>query len=475
MNTSDLDASTSATKYGRLGAWLALCIAFAVVFACIYPLERALPAMLLFLVVVSGIVLAPRRLWLASWSAGIPLFYALFFLILPLANRLIGLEDSSEDSKIAAALYVTVAGMVSFIIGTRAVRFLRYRDTFGLVGLDARLKTSSITWLIAVGAGATVWSYFFGYFGLLPAGEKATGVAGIASTFGGLLTVGHVLAWNAYFKGRRTLRVALLATAVMLVAGLFANSKWQILLPLVLVALSYWSVTGKIPYKLGIACVLLYVVVVFPLVTASRFALVAVASQYNGARANLGSLMLDYAVNARWEDSIPKEYNAVQSMGRGLLPYFATIVDQTGRSVPYMSGRTIVDGMAQLIPRVVYSDKPDMSIGNWTGQAFGVVAAKDSLTNVSPTYMGEFYMNFGLMGVCAGMFLVGLLAVFVDRRIMVERSSWTMPLAVAALRWQESFLGHTILPFLKTVFVVLAVYWAAKLVIPATRRAHHAS
>jgi hypothetical protein len=80
---------------------------------------------------------------------------------------------------------------------------------------------------------------------------------------------------------------------------------------------------------------------------------------------------------------------------------------------------------------------------------------QDDITNLSPTFIGEFYMNFGLPGVCVGMFLTGMLAILVDRYIIVHRRSWTMPIMVSFIGWQEAFIGHSILPFIKSAVVWL--------------------
>jgi hypothetical protein len=218
-------------------------------------------------------------------------------------------------------------------------------------------------------------------------------------------------------------------------------------------------VSGRFPFKLVAVSLLLYVFVAFPFVTASRFAYTA--TEFTGSRDLLAEAAVDYLLSAEWlEDAA--HFSVVQSLGRDLLPYFAHIVQQTGASVDFMGGRTLSDALELLVPRFLNPDKLDMNIGNWTAQAFGMIAPADDQTNLSPTYMGELYMNFGMLGVLVGMFVVGQLAVLVDRYLIVDRRGWTMPIMVSFVGWQESFFGHTIVPFLKN-----AVLWAPILLLAA--------
>jgi hypothetical protein len=256
------------------------------------------------------------------------------------------------------------------------------------------------------------------------------------------------MAWNRFFltRERRLLLFGLVSTIVMAGLGMLANSKGQIVMPFFLIGLCVWGVSGRFPFKLFAAAVLLYAFVAFPFVTASRFAYTA--AEFTGERDLLAAVSVDYLLSARWIDDAA-DFSMVQSLGRDLLPYFALIVQQAGAAVEFMGGRTFGEGLDILVPRFLNPDKPDMSIGNWTAQAFGVLAPDDDLTNMSPTSMGEFYMNFGDVGVLLGMALVGQVAVLVDRYLIVDRRGWTMPIMISFVGWQESFFGHTVVPFLK--------------------------
>jgi hypothetical protein len=232
----------------------------------------------------------------------------------------------------------------------------------------------------------------------------------------------------------------------MLAFGMLANSKGQIVAPFLYIGLCVWGASGKFPVKLTLASLLLYVLVAFPFVTASRVDFQP--GDLQGTRQDFTEAMIEYLISHPWF-AYSLLSDGIQSLGRGLLTYFAQIVQQTGTAVDFMHGRTLSQAFDLLLPRFLAPEKPDMNIGNWTAQMYGVIAPSDDATNMSPSYMGEFYMNFGLGGVLAGMFLVGALATLVDQYLIISKQSWTMPVMVAYVGWQESVVGHTIVPFVK--------------------------
>ena len=432
-----------------------------VVPAVAYDWWLALSAVVFLLACLAAIASASGRLGLLSWSAGIPAFYALFFFVLPLLIRMTQPAVEEADRALAQALWVATVGILGFAAGANLMRVVprpaASYDLGGLLTLDVGRNPWMFSAFATIGTAALLWSYAFGYFGLIGTrGGEVSEVAGPVTALGFLLAIAHVMAWNRFFATgeRRLLWFGVVSTVLMAGLGILGNSKAQIVMPFVLIGLCLWGVSGRIPFKLFATAVLLYAFVAFPFVTAARSAY-AVA-EFTGSRDLLAELAIDYLLSARWMDDAA-DFSVVQSLGRDLLPYFAHIVQQAGNTVDFMSGRTYGDALEILVPRFLSPDKPDMSIGNWTAQAFGMIAPDDDLTNLSPTYMGELYMNFGSVGVLAGMAVVGALAVLVDRYLIVDRCSWLMPIMVSFIGWQESFVGHTIVPFIKNAALWIPV------------------
>lgn len=417
-----------------------------------YPLERALATTLFAIVVCGSLLLAPRRLGVLSWTAGIPLFYAVMFLVLPTLAALLGVEERANPY-IPKAFYVAALGIAAFAGGVATTRVIPVQGT--PTPWHVSFSTPFIALLICVGAGAKLWSYFFGYFGLIHTGsDQIEAGAGLMNSLAFLLTLAHVIAWNTYFREKRLLFMAVFSTILMAAFAVVANSKEQMLLPFLLIGVSLWGVTGKFPYKLVMATVLLYIFVAFPFVTVLRM-----IAPLAGERSDVAEVAVDQLFSVDWADADLVQIIAGKALERGaLLAYFADIVHQAGQSVPLLNGRTLTVGLEAMVPRALYPDKPDMDIGNWTGQMFGAVAPWDDVTNLSPTYMGEFYMNFGILGVLGGMFVIGNLAVLVDRYAIRARWTWTMPIVFYFVRWQESFVGHTIFQFGKTALFLVSLF-----------------
>jgi hypothetical protein len=431
-----------------------------------YDWWLALSAVTFLVACLAAIASAPGRLGLLSWSAGIPAFYALFFFVLPLLIRMTQPAVEEADRALAQAFWVATLGILGFAAGANLMRLVprpsATYDVWGLLKLDVGRNPWMFVTFCTLGTAALLWSYAFGYFGLIGTrGGEVSEAAGPAVALGYLLGIAHVMAWNRFFitGERRLLWFGVLSTMVMAGLGMLANSKGQMVMPFFLIGVCLWGVSGRFPFKMLAAAILLYVFVAFPFVTASRFTYAA--AEFTGSRDLLAELAVDYLLSAQWIDDAA-EFGVVQSLGRDLLPYFARIVQQAGTTVDFMNGRTYSDALEILVPRFLNPDKPDMSIGNWTAQAFGMIAPDDDLTNLSPTYMGELYMNFGSAGVLAGMALVGALAVLVDRYLIVDRRGWTMPIMISFVSWQESFFGHTMIPFTKN-----ALLWTPILLVAA--------
>ena len=88
-----------------------------------------------------------------------------------------------------------------------------------------------------------------------------------------------------------------------------------------------------------------------------------------------------------------------------LLP-LAWLAQHTPDPLPFLHGETYAPLLYKLVPRIVFADKPQ-DVGD-LGKRYGFVAP-NVMNNAKVHQLGEFYLNFGVPGVLAGMFLLGLL------------------------------------------------------------------
>jgi hypothetical protein len=73
--------------------------------------------------------------------------------------------------------------------------------------------------------------------------------------------------------------------------------------------------------------------------------------------------------------------------------------------VPYQGGWTLGYIVLSYVPRIVWANKPDMSIGQWVTDAF---VARGLKSHTGPSWIGEFYFNFGWPGIALGMLVMGI-------------------------------------------------------------------
>jgi hypothetical protein len=70
-----------------------------------------------------------------------------------------------------------------------------------------------------------------------------------------------------------------------------------------------------------------------------------------------------------------------------------------------MRGRSYLDALISLVPRIAWPDKPDFHYGTDFGQAAGILGPLDWTTSISVTFPGEAYLNFGWSGAAVMLFM----------------------------------------------------------------------
>jgi hypothetical protein len=257
----------------------------------------------------------------------------------------------------------------------------------------------------------------------------------------------------AYFwrKYRAPLLWALIAAIVILQMwiGFVTELKGMAMLAGILVIVTIVLTEGRIP-KAWIVGAVLYVIVVFPVFQAYR---AEVAHNRGIARtaviANFGHV-LEIALAA--EDRVNSGRDRAQTFleRSSLLGSLQIIVDKAGVEVPYQQGHTLTPLLATFIPKIFWSDKPDVPTGQLMNKAFHITDSDDIF--VSPSHLGELYWNFGWPGVVIGMSAIGAILGFIGGRFNLAQGNTVTRLLVTVVTIKQVVVGFE--SSIATIYVV---------------------
>lgn len=425
------------------------------------------------LVALIGIYLGRRIAGVLSWGSLVPAYFLLMLLVFPLMNYVGGeyiyytVVPTEED---AVRLYVLCSlGLVIFISAYLWVEMIV--PAVSMQNLSAKYSNFvssvfsnklNVLFFIIVASGATLWSIAYGYFGLTNRDSAEVGYgAGAISIVSYLLAYVNIILWSTFWqssKEERSLALPGLSLTLLLLSAILSNSKGALLFPVLHVLLTYYFARNRVPVIAIFVLVVFFFAFAYPVIQGFRYAVYFDLSD----KSPLSSLsvFVDYLFSFAWLSpaSTPEGERSL-SLGRGLFSYLAYIFKQAGDVVPYLNGSTYFEGLETFVPRLFLPDKVDMSTGHWTGQLFDHVALDDPITNVSPTYMGEFYMNNGILGLVIGMALIGVFSGLIDKLVFKASGNWLKVIFVLNILWLEAFVGTTILVFVKTFLMfIFCVY-----------------
>jgi hypothetical protein len=117
---------------------------------------------------------------------------------------------------------------------------------------------------------------------------------------------------------------------------------------------------------------------------------------------------VDGAVSKGFETSAGRSAN---------LDLLADVIIRTPREIPYWGGQTYLSLVGSFVPRVLWPNKPTKELGQAFGHRYGYIGAADVNTALNLPILVEFYANFGIIGVIAGMCLVGFIYFVLERTV----------------------------------------------------------
>jgi len=312
------------------------------------------------------------------------------------------------DSVLTAAMLVGLLGLLSMGAGRQAAMHFARPKALRLPFLEISASTPSrIQVLLLIGTvvnvfgvpffGTVVWNISVIIFSALP-----------LAAFLWLILVRH----SRKLSQLDLLLVAAFLSTRMVSGARFNASLGTIVAPLLLIGVAEVSLKRKLPWLMitVVACVILFL----------QPGKGRIRHEMN--RGQVGEGVMDAAV--RWFDVSILEWENVlagtspldkqlttTSSRSSLLTMTGVILEKTPEIVPYQLGTSYPLLIKNLIPRVLWPEKPSANLANQFFQVEYGVTDRNNLNAVSIAcgFEAEGYMNFGWLGVVA----VGLIVGFV--------------------------------------------------------------
>ena len=254
-----------------------------------------------------------------------------------------------------------------------------------------------------------------GQLGLIPAraGSGALGTIGSAATFGlALLAI-------CYHRYRSWPAVVILVMMVptTMAFNFFTGSKTLFLMPLAMIATAHIVVTRRLRLW-WFAGFFAAIILLYPISEIYRD---YINTRHLGAIAVLSSPHHILRILSGFvHTSELSEYLSlgIQSTSARLdiLGIESVIVRDAGHRIPFQGGWSLSYVAIAWVPRVLWPGKPIMTIGQWVTDFFGPGPTITSSTG--PSWVGEFYFNFGWTGVAIGMAALGLWLRFLQESLL---------------------------------------------------------
>lgn len=266
-----------------------------------------------------------------------------------------------------------------------------------------------ICWSVGFGINA---DHLFTVADLQAGVVETSPLAGVVSLLRFLQPIGTALL--VYLVVARRDRAMLLVTlgsfAADIVLGFLGDSKESAFRGVFLLLIGHLLLRDRIPVLRG-AIVVLLAGASFSYFAAYRDTLASSATTRVDAVAELDRILPGIASGMSVGERVLNglHYFSERTSLKGNLDL---IVAQTGNTVAFQEGQTLIGVLYTFLPRYLFPDKPDTSTGRLFNAEFRVGAV--ATTYISHGINGELYWNFGWTGLIAGMVAVGALLALVS-------------------------------------------------------------
>ncbi|RMG74048.1 MAG: O-antigen polysaccharide polymerase Wzy [Chloroflexi bacterium] len=222
-----------------------------------------------------------------------------------------------------------------------------------------------------------------------------------------------VLAWSSWGAGRKYKFLAVLFLGINIIIGIGIGSKNAIFVSLlaVLLSLNYaLKVSRKRLFWLSAFGITVFIFLFFPFVQNYRQTYLDIVGFQTTRKISDLVEVADATSLSDTGNVAGGKYgqnNVVDVINRAV--WFNAIVMIRWRvpsQIDYQIGSTFYPLLIGWIPRAIWPNKPILSQGAFM---HNVIIGASTQSNVGLTSIGDFYLNFGLLGVLIGMFLLGVI------------------------------------------------------------------
>jgi len=285
------------------------------------------------------------------------------------------------------------------------------------------------TFGIACGLLALGWFVTaLGIVGLIPrwAGTGLIGMFALYYVFSNALFALLLFRYNA----QAVLVVLIPNLLLSFTYGLFTSRKIEMLIGPTIVLLTFMLWTGRIRMR-WFAAGALAIALIYPISEFVRWELDGkgrIADLITSPAETLSTI----ATFASKDDSdllAGLEATAGRLDGLGVT---SVIARDTPSLVPFQNGRTLWLFFVAFVPRGLWAEKPQISLGGWITETYGP-GNNESATG--PTQIGDLYLNFGWTSVVLGMALLGLILRVSYETLFKRRTAAAMLVQVMIVFW----------------------------------------
>lgn len=296
--------------------------------------------------------------------------------------------------------------------------------------------------------------------------EKETSLISVIvanlSYFGMISTTMFVYLIYVGYARKKTAMIFFIIVCLQGLIGLAAGSKEFVLQPIFLLLVGYYLFYRTVSVKavLLIICFSLTFMAIYPFMYQSRN-----VSEHKGLDGieRLESYSKSSEIVSKKKvflQGLVLTTNRVNAKGS-----IDTVVYGTENGAPFQYGRTIKLLFYSFIPSIVWSNRPDISIGREVNEAFNVSSTKD--TYISLTYLGEMYWNFGIFGAIIGMVFYGILLSFINARCSLNTYPYLLNFIILSITTYhlifrfEGGIG-TKVHYVRTIIIIVLISFIIK-------------